>query len=348
MLRIGKIKVVSVVFLLVLSICSFAFAGQTLFANASTISELTQEKNVLFAAEEGYYDVTTGTLTKIGPINKVSGTEPVLANQGTLNSFSSAGAVSSTGGIAFRFHTNYNSYSAGAISFKNPIESKYVKSINVRMKVRLSNDSEFCENLGNGGNYGVRFFALGADGQNFSGHNIKKTIAQNEWIDYTISGTQLAELVTNDNGTDKLMGLQVGAAIEKQEDDSYFYKGAANEGNSYIVIDYITYELNEAKMERDALADQGRLLASADNSENLVATNLTQVNGQSPSSYAIYESRNVEGSANNSVWTASFHSSQGTVIANAIESKELFLQPDTFDVHEPGSKHEKQKKKCER
>jgi len=319
-------KRLSLVVLLVAFVVLLSSVLTVIPAGAATISEIEQEKHVLFAAEDGYYETATSTLTKVGPVNKGGATSPVLANTVTLTDFSSSGVVSSTGGLAFRFHSGYAAYVAGAISFTTPVELKYVTSVTFRMKARLSSDGEFCEPLIHGGNYGVRFYGLNDTGVDFSGHKLTKTITQGEWIDYTISGASLSSIATDDNGVSKLMGLQVGVSLEKQEDDSYFYTGKTSEGNAYIVIDYITCDINESLMNKESVIEKGTLLASADNSANLVSANITNVNSISNhtvekpqrTAYDIYTKED-SASANSSVWAASFHSSLATRVTSAIQ-----------------------------
>lgn len=314
-------KRLSLLVLIVAVVLSISSVLTVFPVGATTISEIEQEKRVLFAAEDGYYTTSNAALKKIGPNYKGGEDTPALANSVTLTDFSSTDSASSTNGLAFRFHSGYIAFVAGAITFKDSVELTYVSSVTFRIWVRLSNDEEFCENLGHGGNYGVRFYGLNDTGEDFSGHNLEKTIKQNEWIDYTVSGTELEKLATADDGAYKLTGLQVGVALEKQTDDGYFYTGTVNNGNSYIVIDYITYELNEAKYHKDEVTKGGEtVLASSDNSQNLVTANLTDVN-TSGSDFRNGKVENVaeSGSSNSNVWKFCFRSGRPCAPSQAIQ-----------------------------
>lgn len=302
-------------------------------AGATTISDIEQENHVLFAAEDGYYTLEDSTLTRVAAKDIVttndlaylSSKKDVNGSDITLieSDVASAGLVSKQG-LVFRF----NSVNVGSnrinktVVFNNPVDLEYVKSITIRMYARLSSSSTF---TGGFLDSCIRLYSYGDNGTNQSGYVIPNNTTQNQWIYLTISGADLEKLATDNNGVKELKGLQVGGVVYST-DDSKFYVTKASQGKAYIVIDYITYEFNDAKYNKDQVTKDGeRLLASSDNAENLVVSNLINVNtlpypdsGGQRTAADIYSSE-VNGSANSTVWTMNFHSSLATRITKSIQ-----------------------------
>lgn len=298
-------------------------------AGATSISDIEQENHVLFAAEGGYYTLEDSTLTRVAAKDIVTTNAlAYLSSKKDVNGsnialiesdVASAGLVSKQG-LVFRF----NSGNTGSnrinktVVFNNPVDLEYVKSITIRMYARLSSSSTF---TGGYGDSCIRLYSYGDNGTNQSGYVIPNNTTQNQWIDLTISGADLEKLATDNNGVKELKGLQVGGVVYST-DDSKFYVTTASQGKAYIVIDYITYEFNDAKYNKDQVTKDGaRLLASSNNAANLVAKNLTDVNssgGEFRSQDSIFNVTK-DGAANSTVWQICFRSNRPYTPSKAIQ-----------------------------
>lgn len=298
-------------------------------AGATTISDIENEQRVLLAAEDGYYTLEDSTLTRVAAKDIVTTNAlAYLSSKKDVNGsnialiesdVASAGLVSKQG-LVFRFNSgNLGSNRINkTVVFNNPVDLDYVKSITIRMYARLSSSSTF---TGGYADSCIRLYSYGDNGTNQSGYVIPNNTTQNQWIDLTISGADLEKLATDNNGVKELKGLQVGGVVYST-DDSKFYVTTASQGKAYIVIDYITYEFDEAKYHKDQVTKDGeRLLASSDNAANLVATNLTDVNssgGDFRSQDSIFDVTK-DSAANSTVWQICFRSGRPYTPSKAIQ-----------------------------
>jgi hypothetical protein len=124
-----------------------------------------------------------------------------------------------------------------AIQFNKSVNLAEVESLTIRLNAHFS-PTVGMYHTGMGG---VMFCKLSATNcvKTTGSVSISRSVIQDEWIDYTISGGDLAKLA-EENGS--LDGLQIAAdvrgATEKAGD---FYIGTASQNKSWLLIDYVTY-----------------------------------------------------------------------------------------------------------
>ena len=320
----------------VLFACLMAFSGifvPTL--NGSTTG--LENKNVMFEAEgleNTLFESTTLTEVGEGDSRKVTYKAAMAFGDSKKDTSGSviqnstkqiltdalAGAESSGKGIIYRYHSAPSNpmgtnACASALVFKKPVDADIVTSITLRLYLYLSSGSEFYSNNTYGFAF-LYFYGLDDTGENNSGYLVHRTTKQKEWIDLTISGTSLAKLATQTDEGLQFKGLQVGFRAHSSSDTT-LYTGTPNNLNGFIILDYITYEVDEPVAHKKEVTKNGTtLLASADQTSHLVDSNLTTVQNKTitPPTASSIGSTSVEGSANESVWKKVLHSG-GAVIA---------------------------------
>lgn len=320
----------------VLLACLLAFTS-TIFTGAMNGSATgLEDKNVLFEAEGTNTLLENTTLTEVGEGGSravIRRDTLVFGNTGkdtngndvpnarnkaeVVNAL--AGAQSSGKGLIYRFHTWTETVGtnacATAIVFKNPVDAELVTSITLRLYLYLSAGSEFYS-VDPFGYAFMYLYGLGDTGVNNSGYVVHRTTKQKEWIDLTISGDNLAKLTTKtEDGGYQFKGLQVGFRA-RSNDNNKLYMGSPNQLNAFVILDYITYEVNEALAHQKEVTKNGStLLASSNNADQVVTSNIATVNADltqsGPSNYGV---KNIPstGAANLTVWKSNFHSGAPT------------------------------------
>lgn len=139
-------------------------------------------------------------------------------------------------GYAYRmkFHSWFATFSENAIMFNRPVAFEDITAgMILRIKAHLSpNGSNYKTDLG-----GIRLFSLDATGKKGEGYMLPSNIPQDKWYCLYLNKEELSKLVSADG---YLYGIQIGAAIRRDDSGDDFYIG---EGVSYIMIDY--FELSE-------------------------------------------------------------------------------------------------------
>lgn len=327
--------------------CLMAFSG--IFVptfNGSTTG--LENKNVMFEAE-GLENTLfeTSTLTEVGEGNsrtvtykaamafgdsKKDTNGTVIGNSTkTILTDALAGAESSGKGIIYRYHSAPTTMGTNACSsalvFKKPVDADIVTSITLRLYLYLSDGTEFYSN----NTFGYAFmlvYGLGDTGENNSGYVVHRTTKQKEWIDLTISGANLAKLATQTDDGLQFKGMQVGFRAHSTS-NATLYTGTPNQLNGFVILDHITYEVDEAVVkQKEAIAHKNQvtkngttLLASADQASHLVDGNLTTVQKKTitPPSASSLSSISVDGAANSSVWKRILHSGGAVIATPGIE-----------------------------
>jgi hypothetical protein len=207
----------------------------------------------------------------------------------------------------------------------------------LRLYLYLSAGSEFCSN----DPFGLAvlyFYGLGDTGENNSGYLVHRATKQKEWIELTISGTNLAKLATQTDDGLQFKGLQMGIRAYSNNNNN-LYTTTPTELNGFIILDHITYEVDEAVVkQKEAIAHKNEvtkngttLLASADQTATQVVDGkITKVSNNavssSPRKAETMSSVAFEGGANSTVWKKTLHSAAAVALPSIKFSKPVKVE----------------------
>ena len=260
MLKSKGAKFITLMFLIMTAILSFVFLGQSALVSADSASvdrkeEVTNNGEFLLASSDTASNLVSANLESINSITDSS--------QKTSTSVYSVSGISGSANTevwGISFHSALATKISNAIQFTNPVEISGVDSITIRMFVHLSpTQGVYHTDMG-----GVMLSKLSETNcrKNTYSHTLSRSITQDQWIDYKISGSELAKLVETD-GTIK--GIQF-ASDTRGSNSSNFYTGTPNQKQSYIYVDYVYYtEIQKNAV--DEMRENGLLLASANSGD---------------------------------------------------------------------------------
>lgn len=253
MLKSKNIKTYFIILLFIIAFSFFALAGRGFVAEASAAEDLkgevTNQGAFLLASSDNGTDLVSANLSQVNSLTTGISNTDVYSQSGVSGS-----ANTTVWGMSF--HSAAATIVGNAISFTKPVKLSDVESITLRIFVHFSStQGEYYTNNG-----GVMIAKLSEENcrKGEYSHTISRSVSQDQWIDYKISGSDLEKLTEEDG---YIKGLQF-ASDERGSGSTNFYTGTPREKKSWLYVDYIYYT-PIVRSAIDSLRDNGFLLASA-------------------------------------------------------------------------------------
>ena len=261
MIKSKNIKILAIMLLLVVAICSFSLVVNRTYTFASSAAadhkaEVTNDGVYLLASSDTATNLVTSNINNVNTLPLPTSDQRTAAD---IYSSEVSGSANTTV-WTMNFHSALATRIMKSIQFTSPIELSSIESITIRLNAHFSpTEGVYFTDMG-----GVMFCKLSETNcrkTNYS-HTISRSVTQDEWIDYRISGDELSKLAETD-GTIK--GIQIAADM-RGSTSANFYVGTPSQKQSALYIDYVYYtpkKLNAI----DSMRENGFLLASANSGD---------------------------------------------------------------------------------
>lgn len=261
MIKSKNNRILAIMLLFVVAICSFALVGNRTHTFASSAAadhkaEVTNDGEYLLASSDTAANLVASNINNVNTLSLPTSSQRTAAD---VYSSEVSGSANTTV-WAMNFHSALATRIMKSIQFSEPIELSKIESITIRLNAHFS-PTEGVYFTDMGGVMLCKMSETDCRKTNYS-HTISRSVTQDQWIDYRISGDELAKLVEID-GTIK--GIQIASDM-RGSTSTNFYTGSVSEKKSALYIDYVYYtpkKLNAI----DSMRENGFLLASANSGD---------------------------------------------------------------------------------